>query len=58
MKFVDVTNDIAFMKIFGNENIKEVTISFMSFVLLLEINNIIESVELFNKYCRIPNFYI
>jgi len=28
MKFVDVKNDIAFRKIFGNENKKEILISF------------------------------
>jgi hypothetical protein len=28
MKFVDPTNDLAFKKIFGNENKKEILISF------------------------------
>jgi len=28
MKFVDIKNDIAFRKIFGNENKKEILISF------------------------------
>jgi len=28
MKFVDIKNDIAFRKIFGNENKKEIVISF------------------------------
>ena len=32
MKFVDVTNDLAFRKIFGNENKKEVLISFLNAV--------------------------
>ncbi len=29
MKFVDVKNDIAFRKIFGNENKQEILISFL-----------------------------
>jgi hypothetical protein len=29
MKFVDIKNDIAFRKIFGNENKKEILISFL-----------------------------
>lgn len=33
MKFADVKNDIAFRKIFGNENKKEVLISFLNAVL-------------------------
>ena len=50
MKFVDVTNDIAFRKIFGNENRKEVLISFLNAVLLLENDNQIVSVEILNPY--------
>ncbi|MBF0336548.1 MAG: PD-(D/E)XK nuclease family transposase [Nitrospirae bacterium] len=33
MQFVDVRNDIAFKKIFGNENKKEILISFLNSVL-------------------------
>ena len=50
MKFVDVTNDVAFRKIFGNENRKEVLISFLNAVLLLENNNKIVSVEILNPF--------
>lgn len=43
MKFVDVKNDLAFRKIFGNEKRKEILISFLNAVLLLpEINNIVD----------------
>ena len=37
MKFVDIKNDVAFRKIFGNENRKEVLVSFLNskvFILL------------------------
>ena len=50
MKFVDVTNDVAFRKIFGNDNRKEVLISFLNAVLLLESDNQIMSVEILNPY--------
>ena len=50
MKFVDIKNDIAFRKIFGNENRKEVLISFLNAVLLLENDNKIISVEILNPY--------
>ena len=33
MKFVDPKNDLAFKKIFGNENKKEILISFLNSVL-------------------------
>jgi len=33
MKFVDIKNDIAFRKIFGNENKKEILIYFLNAVL-------------------------
>ena len=36
MKFVDIKNDIAFRKIFGNEDRREVLMSFSRAVLLLE----------------------
>ena len=50
MKFVDIKNDIAFRKIFGNENRKEVLISFLNAVLLLENNRKIISVEILTPY--------
>ncbi len=50
MKFVDVTNDLAFRKIFGNENKKEVLISFLNAVLLFKDNNLIISVDILNPY--------
>jgi hypothetical protein len=50
MKFVDIKNDIAFRKIFGNENRKEVLISFLNAVLLLENNNKIITVDILTPY--------
>jgi predicted transposase/invertase (TIGR01784 family) len=50
MKFADVTNDVAFRKIFGNENRKEVLISFLNAVLLLKNDDQIASVEILNPY--------
>ncbi len=50
MKFVDITNDIAFRKIFGNENRKEVLISFLNAVLLLENDKKIVSVDILTPY--------
>ncbi len=50
MKFVDIKNDIAFRKIFGNENRKEVLISFLNAVLLLENDKKITSVEILTPY--------
>ncbi|TAF75617.1 MAG: Rpn family recombination-promoting nuclease/putative transposase [Bacteroidetes bacterium] len=50
MKFVDIKNDVAFRKIFGNENRKEVLISFLNAVLLLQNNNKIVSVEILTPY--------
>jgi predicted transposase/invertase (TIGR01784 family) len=50
MKFVDVKNDVAFRKIFGNENRKEVLISFLNAVLLLEDERTIVSVEILTPY--------
>ncbi len=50
MKFVDIKNDVAFRKIFGNENRKEVLISFLNAVLLLNDNNKITSVEILTPY--------
>lgn len=48
MKFVDIKNDIAFRKNFGNENKKEVLISFLNAVLFLENDKKIISVDHFN----------
>lgn len=50
MKFVDVTNDVAFRKIFGNENRKEVLISFLNAVLLLQNEKKIVSVDILTPY--------
>ncbi len=54
MKFVDVTNDLAFRKIFGNENKKEVLISFLNAVIVLPKNNKIIEVTIVNPY-QLPN---
>lgn len=50
MKFVDVTNDVAFRKIFGNENRKEVLISFLNAVLAFEEGKKILDVTILNPY--------
>jgi ABC-type sulfate transport system substrate-binding protein len=50
VKFVDVTNDVAFRKIFGNENRKEVLISFLNAVLLLENDRKIVTVDILTPY--------
>ncbi len=50
MKFVDIKNDVAFRKIFGNENRKEVLISFLNAVLLLEKDNKIVNVDILTPY--------
>ena len=50
MRFVDVTNDIAFRKIFGNENKKKSLISFLNAVIDLPHNNQIADVEITNPY--------
>jgi predicted transposase/invertase (TIGR01784 family) len=50
MKFVDIKNDIAFRKIFGNENRKEVVISFLNAVLLLQNDQKIMLVEILTPY--------
>ena len=50
MKFVDVKNDIAFRKIFGNENRKEILISFLNAVLLFQGNKKIITVEILTPY--------
>jgi len=50
MRFVDVKNDIAFRKIFGNENKKEILISFLNAVLDLPEGKRIENVEIKNPF--------
>lgn len=50
MKFVDITNDIAFRKIFGDENRKEVLISFLNAVLLLDNDKKITTVDILTPY--------
>lgn len=50
MKFVDIKNDVAFRKIFGNENRKEVLISFLNAVLLLQENQRIVTVDILTPY--------
>ena len=50
MKFVDIKNDVAFRKIFGNENRKEVLISFLNPVLLLKENQRIVNVDILTPY--------
>ena len=50
MKFVDVTNDIAFRKIFGNENKKTTLISFLNAVIKFPNDNQVVSVHISNPY--------
>jgi len=50
MRFVDITNDVAFRKIFGNESRKEILISFLNAVLLLEDKQKIVSVDILTPY--------
>jgi len=50
MKFVDVKNDIAFRKIFGNENRKETLISFLNAVLDFHGDQRIVQVNILNPY--------
>ncbi len=50
MKFVDVTNDIAFRKIFGNENKKISLISFLNAVIKLPFDNTVVDVDILNPY--------
>lgn len=50
MKFVDVKNDIAFRKIFGNEKKTKILISFLNAVLKLEEEKRIEEVTIINPY--------
>jgi predicted transposase/invertase (TIGR01784 family) len=50
MKFVDIKNDVAFRKIFGNENRKEVLISFLNAILSLSDNKKISDVTILTPY--------
>ncbi|MEY4106665.1 MAG: hypothetical protein RL181_1007 [Bacteroidota bacterium] len=50
MKFVDVKNDIAFRKIFGNEKKKVILISFLNAVLGLEGRDRVKEVTLLNPF--------
>ncbi len=50
MKFADIKNDIAFRKIFGNENKTEILISFLNAVLKLEGKKKIVWVQILNPY--------
>jgi predicted transposase/invertase (TIGR01784 family) len=50
MKFVDVKNDIAFRKIFGNENKKIILISFLNAIMKLRGKDAIADVEIINPY--------
>ena len=50
MKFVDITNDIAFRKIFGNDSKKKSLISFLNAVIDLPKNVQIIDVEITNPY--------
>lgn len=55
MKFADVKNDIAFRKIFGSENKKEVLISFLNAILDFEEKHKITDVSILNPY-QLPKF--
>ncbi|MDX2282739.1 MAG: Rpn family recombination-promoting nuclease/putative transposase [Bacteroidia bacterium] len=50
MQFADVKNDIAFRKIFGNENKKIILISFLNAVMKLRGKDAIDDVEILNPY--------
>jgi predicted transposase/invertase (TIGR01784 family) len=50
MKFVDVKNDIAFRKIFGNDKKTEILISFLNAVLHLEGKKRIKSITIVNPF--------
>jgi predicted transposase/invertase (TIGR01784 family) len=50
MKFVNPTNDVAFKKIFGNEEKKEILISFLNAVLDLKGDHEIEDLAILNPY--------
>ena len=50
MKFVDVKNDVAFRKIFGNEKKTNILISFLNAALKLEGDHLIKEVAIANPY--------
>lgn len=50
MKFVDIKNDVAFRKIFGNENRTEVLISFLNAVLCLQDNKKISEATILTSF--------
>ena len=50
MRFVDPKNDVAFKKIFGDEQHKEVLISFLNAVLDLKGNHEIVDIQILNPY--------
>jgi predicted transposase/invertase (TIGR01784 family) len=50
MRFVDVTNDIAFRRIFGNENKTKILISFLNAILKFEGGERIIEVKIVNPY--------
>lgn len=50
MRFADPKSDIAFKKIFGNENKKEILISFLNAVLDLKEEKSIQEIEILNPY--------
>ncbi|MBF0343584.1 MAG: Rpn family recombination-promoting nuclease/putative transposase [Nitrospirae bacterium] len=50
MQFVDVRSDIAFKRVFGNENKKEILISFLNAVLDLRGDRAIDSITLLNPF--------
>jgi len=50
MKFVDIKNDVAFRKIFGNEQKTKILISFLNAILRLEGNHQIKEITIANPY--------
>jgi predicted transposase/invertase (TIGR01784 family) len=50
MKFVDVKNDVAFRKIFGNDNRKETLISFLNAILNFQGEQRVTAVTIMNPY--------
>ena len=50
MKFVSPKNDVAFKKIFGNEDKKEILISFLNAVLNLTGDKEIQDIEILNPW--------
>ncbi len=50
MKFVDIKNDIAFRKIFGNDKKKEILISFLNAILHLESDKRIAFITIANPF--------